>query len=134
MQTAPGSQPQPQPQPWKSTVAGVLTMVIGVIDALAFFGTVVAIILFNNSTRFMDYINDQIYPLTTGWFSAMLIFAAVVFAVVAVLAILGGIEALQRKHWGLALAGAIASIFGPWWPVGITGTVFMALARDEFKS
>ncbi len=129
MQTA----PQPPQQPWKSTVAGVLTLVIGIIDALAFFGTIITIIIFNNSNRFMDYINDQIYPMTTGFFTAMLIFGAVVLAVFAVLAILGAIEALQRKHWGLALAGAVVSIIGPWWPVGITATVFMALGRDEFK-
>ncbi len=133
MQTAPERQPQPQPQPWKSTVAGVLTLVIGAIDVLAFLGTLVAITLFNNSSRFMNYIEDQIYPMTMDWFSAMLIVAAVVFAAAAVLAILGGISALERKRWGLAVAGAIVSIIGPWWPVGIVGTVFTALARDEFK-
>lgn len=131
MQTAP--ERQPQTQPWKSTVAGVLTLVIGAIDLIAFLGTIIAITLFNNSSRFVDYIEDQIYPMTTDWFVAMLIVMAVVFAVAAVLAILGGISALERKRWGLALAGAIVSIIGPWWPIGITGTVFTALARDEFK-
>jgi hypothetical protein len=121
MQTA----PQPQPQPWKSTVAGVVTLVIGGIDVLAFF---------SDASRFMRYVEEQIYPVTLDFFVAMLIVAAVIFAVVAVLAILGGISALERKRWGLALAGSIVAIFGPWWPIGITAVVFTALGRDEFKS
>jgi len=131
MQTAP--ERQPQTQPWKSTVAGVLTLVIGAIDVIAFLGCMITVIFFNNSPRFVNYIEDQIYPMTTDLFNAMMVFAAVVFAVAAVLAILGGISALERKRWGLALAGAIVSIIGPWWPIGVTGTVFTALARDEFK-
>ena len=130
MQTA----PHPQPQPWKSTVAGVLTVVIGGIDVLAFLGSIVVVTLFGASSRFTDYVNDQIYPMTSAFFLGWMIAAAVFFAVVAVLAILGGISALERKRWGLALAGSIVAIFGPWWPIGITAVVFTALGRDEFKS
>jgi hypothetical protein len=125
--------PQPHSQPWKSTVAGVLTLVIGAIDVLACLGSIVTIIVFNSSPRFVDYIEDQVYPMTTDFFTGMMIFAAVVFGIAAIVAILGAISALQRKRWGLALAGAIVSIIGPWWPIGITGTVFAAIARDEFK-
>jgi len=129
MQTA----PQP-PQPWKSTVAGVLTLVVGGIDILAFFASIIMVIFVSQSIRFADYIEEQIYPMTAGFFLSWMIFAVVFFAVIAVLAILGGISALDRKRWGLALAGSIAAIFGPWWPAGILAVIFTALGRDEFRS
>jgi len=48
-----------------------------------------------------------------------------------ILPLLGGIYALQRRKWGLGLAGSIAAIFGSI-PLGIVATVLMALAKDEF--
>ncbi len=132
MQTAP--QPQPQPQPWKSTVGGVLTLVIGGLDALGFFAMVVIAALVGASVDFTNYIEDQIYPMAASFFMAWMIALAVVLAILAVLTILGGISALSRKRWGLALAGSIAAILGPWWPVGITALIFIAIGRDEFKS
>ncbi|GAG33364.1 unnamed protein product, partial [marine sediment metagenome] len=48
-----------------------------------------------------------------------------------VVAIIGGIFALRRKLWGLALAGAICAI-----PcsaaLGILATIFVSLGRREF--
>ncbi len=129
MQTA----PQPQLQPWKSTVGGILILIVGGIDALAFLGTLLAAILLNSLSSFMDYVEAQIYPVTLDFFSALMIGLAVFFAVVAIVAILGGISALQRKRWGLALAGAIVSVFGTWF-LGIPAVVFIAIGRDEFKS
>ena len=48
-------------------------------------------------------------------------------------ALVGGICALQRRHWGFALFGAICSI--PPLPsiVGIVAIVLVALSRDEFE-
>jgi hypothetical protein len=57
---------------------------------------------------------------------------ALPFAVVGILAIVGGIYALQRKIWGLALAGSIAAFF-PSWILGIAAIVFIALSKNEFE-
>jgi hypothetical protein len=56
------------------------------------------------------------------------------------IAIVGGIFAIRRKFWGLALAGAICAIVPPhpwgyltWTPVlGILAVVFVALSKNEF--
>jgi uncharacterized protein (DUF697 family) len=48
-----------------------------------------------------------------------------------VLAIIGGIFAVQRKNYGMALIGAIAALF-PGWIFGLGAIVFTAISRDEF--
>ena len=58
--------------------------------------------------------------------------SAIFLAIVGILPLLGGIYALQRRKWGLGLAGSIAAIFGST-PLGIAATVLMALAKDEFE-
>lgn len=63
---------------------------------------------------------------------------AVPLAVFSILSIVGGIYVVQRKIWGLALAGSIAAIFASipllgGLPVGITGTILTALSKNEFE-
>jgi hypothetical protein len=48
-----------------------------------------------------------------------------------ILAIVGGIYAIRRKGWGLALAGGICSIF-PSQVLGVLAVVFIAISRKEF--
>ena len=48
-----------------------------------------------------------------------------------ILAIIGGIYAIRRKGWGLALAGAICSVF-PSQIMGVLAVVFIAISRKEF--
>jgi len=45
----------------------------------------------------------------------------------------GGVYALQRKKWGLALVGSIAAFFPPKWILGIAAIVLTVLAREEFE-
>jgi len=56
-----------------------------------------------------------------------------ILALIGVLAIVGGVYALKKKHWGLALAGAIASdiVFSP---CGIPALIFVCLGKDEFTT
>jgi hypothetical protein len=44
----------------------------------------------------------------------------------------GGIYALKRKVWGLALAGCICALIGPW-ILGIPAIIFVALGKNEFE-
>lgn len=56
-----------------------------------------------------------------------------IVVLIGVLAIVGGIFALKRKHWGWALAGAIAGnvVFSP---CGIPGLIFVCLGKEEFTA
>ncbi len=61
--------------------------------------------------------------------------------VLGLIAIAGGIFALRRRGWGLALAGAVCAVFPThpygsliWTPViGILAIVFVALSKNEFS-
>ena len=53
------------------------------------------------------------------------------YLVLGALGIAGGIVALKKKAWGLALTGAIAACL-TFFPVGIAATVYIGMARPEF--
>ncbi len=62
--------------------------------------------------------------------------AGLVFLVLNLVVIAGGIAALRRRLWGLALAGGILGILVGGFIIGnllaIVGTITVALARREF--
>jgi hypothetical protein len=62
----------------------------------------------------------------------VLLLLPLAFLAMGALGIAGGICALQRRKWGLALAGAIAVVL-PTSYLGIAALVLVALARDEFE-
>jgi hypothetical protein len=51
--------------------------------------------------------------------------------ILSILALIGGIFAIRRKAWGLALAGAIAAVM-VFFPIGVVSVVFISMARLEF--
>jgi hypothetical protein len=100
---------------WKPTVAGILSIIAGSIGVII--GIVVAAVG------------------GIGWFFAMPWFSAIAapIIVVGVIAIIGGIYALRREFWGLALAGSICALLGPWAILGILAIIFVSLGKGEFK-
>lgn len=54
------------------------------------------------------------------------------FALTGILAVIGGISALNKKRWGLALVGAIAGTI-TFLPVGIPAIIYTTLAKPEFS-
>lgn len=105
---------------WMPMTAGILDIIsgsCGLIGALVF-------IFLGGVMRFVPDVPPFLWPIFTA--------LAVPFAIVGILAIVGGIYALQRKIWGLALAGSIAAFF-PSWILGIAAIVFTALSKNEFE-
>jgi hypothetical protein len=60
-----------------------------------------------------------------------LLIAGIVIAVLGIIAIVGGISAIRRGSFGLALAGAICSL--PSGTFGVLAIIFVALASREFE-
>jgi hypothetical protein len=107
-------------QPAKKTgtimVAGILDIIDGCLSLLGVLGLIVAI----------ANVSDE--PDTL----AILVPIAVLLAFKGILAIVGGIYALQRKNWVMALIGAIAAAL-PFSLLGIAALILTALSRDQFK-
>jgi len=103
---------------WKPTAAGILAIIGGALIMLA----ALAISLFVPVAAPFRYAFVSVGAIVLLWLAA------------GVMAIIGGIFALQRRHWGLALAGAVCALVPPATLLGIMSTVFVALAREEFET
>jgi len=116
---------------WKPIVAGILDIISGAVGLIAVVGLIIAIgITGGFYIPGMEYIPKFVPSLLTG--------IAVPLAIFSIMSLVGGIYAVQRKIWGLALAGSITSIFASipllgGLPVGITATILTALSKDEFE-
>jgi len=56
-----------------------------------------------------------------------------ILALIGALAIVGGVFAIKKKHWAIALAGAIAATT-TFFPCGIPAVIFVCLGKEEFTA
>ena len=100
---------------WKPTAAGILCIIAGVIGVIT--GIVVAVV---------GGIIGAFFGGAWGAFGVPSI-------ILGIIAIVGGSYALRRKIWGLALAGSICALLGPWAILGILAIIFVSLGKGEFE-
>jgi hypothetical protein len=125
---------QTKQKTWKPTVAGILNIVNGSLCLLGVFGVTIGAIFLSASSYWWGMIERDVYPMTIGFIVGLLIAIAVFLTIIGILSLLGGISALQRKRWGLALAGSIAGIFCNSAILGILALIFNVMSKDEFTS
>ncbi len=104
---------------WMPTAAGILDIVAGCL------GLFVALLLVFLAAA------GPIVPDIPPYVSSVLGALTVPMAILGILAIVGGIYALKRKIWGLALAGSIAAFFCSW-ILGLLAVIFIAVSKKEF--
>ena len=112
---------------WMPTAAGILDIIsgcCGLIASLAFLSMGALIRYMPDLSTEADVPVELLVPIFT--------FLAFPFAILGILAIVGGIFALRRKIWGLALTGSIAALF-PSWILGLPAIVLTALSKKEFE-
>jgi hypothetical protein len=100
---------------WKPTVGGILAIIAGALEVIM--GLVIS--AFGSIGWFFGM----------GWMSAI----GAPLIVFGIIAIVGGIYALKRSIWGLALAGSICALVGPWGLLGLLAIIFVSLGKGEFK-
>jgi hypothetical protein len=111
---------------WMPTVAGILNIITGGLTLLGVILVSVSIGVFYSSAY--NTFGNQDIP--AGIWVAIFL-PAVILSIVA---IVGGVYAIRRRIWGLALAGAICSLLTIWaWPLGIAAIVLLALSKHEFN-
>jgi hypothetical protein len=106
---------------WKPTVAGILAILAGALQVIV--GIAIAAV---------SGIGGALIGIgwLTGWLGAAISAPLIVFGIIA---IIGGIYALRRNIWGLALAGSICALIGPWFILGVLAIIFVSLGKREFK-
>ena len=75
--------------------------------------------------------------LPAGVEAGTLVFCGAIGAILCILAIIGGVMAIQRQNWAFALVGSILGLISAWaWIIGsvlcLIALVLIAIARDEF--
>lgn len=114
-------------KPPKPIIAGSLSMFSGGISLIGFIGLLIASIA-------LGWIAADV----TGWLPGMnialsiLIILCVFLLFIGVLALQGGIYAVQRKKWGLALVGSLCALI-PTFVLGLAAIIVITLSKDEFK-
>ena len=117
---------------WKPKTAGILTIIAGAAGIGA--GALIALyagILGTGAAILGGFVEEWI-GVSMGALAGIIgIFGAASIGVGTV-AIIGGIFALRRRVWGLALASAILAIFSMT-PLGILATIFVSMGKKEFE-
>ncbi len=100
---------------WKPTVGGILAIIGGAIETIL--GLVIATVG------------------SIGWFFGVPWVSAIgaPLIILGIIAIVGGTYALRRRIWGLAIAGSICALIGPWGLLGLLAIIFVSLGKGEFE-
>ena len=110
----------------KPTVAGILNIITGA------FGIIGAIFMFIGFSVVSGGWGIPGMEDVPGFVPGVVLGMAIPSLLIAILALVGGIFAVQRKQWGWTLAGSIAAIV-VFLPLGIASTVLSAQSKNEFE-
>ena len=114
----------------KATVAGILDITAGIFGLV---GAIPLLVLAFGGATVLGMVPEPeanrlaILPLVLFLPLALLGFVA------GIVAIFGGMAALNRRRWGVSVAGALAAVFG-FFPGGVAAVVFTILAEPEFRA
>jgi hypothetical protein len=113
---------------WMPAAGGILNIISGVFGILGSFVFIFISTFMNSFDNFYTDPGIVDFPMALWWF------AAAYLIITSIVALVGGIFAVQKKLWGLSLAGSIAAILQGGNILGIISTAFIALSKKEFKS
>jgi len=114
---------------WKTTTAGILAIVAGAIGVTEWVWVAVLEVLRYGWSAVGDFLG----------LGAILPAVAAVALAIRIVAVVGGVVALRRKSWGLALAGSVCAMFSSVFlvilnvPLGVAAIVLIALGKGEFE-
>ena len=114
----------------KPIAAGVLNIIAGVLGIIGAIGMFIGFSFITSSWSIGGVeVEFEAFP---SFVENIILGLAIPSLIIAILALVGGIFAVQRKQWGLALAGSIAAILSLF-PLGIASTVLTSMSQDEFE-
>jgi len=112
---------------WRPTTAGVLEIVAGALQIVAGTTTVLVAGGVAGGLRIAELPKFAVMiplPLISA--------VGIPLLIIGTISVVGGISALRRKHWGLALAGGICALVPLQTILGILSIIFVTMSRDEF--
>lgn len=109
----------------KPIIAGVLEIIAGVLGLLAALSLLIVVGMTGGS---LDTPMGPMPAFVPGLIKSM----GILTILFAILSLVGGIFAVQRKLWGLALAGSIGAILTAF-ILGIPAIILTAISKKEFE-
>ena len=110
----------------KATVAGILDITAGI---FGFVGGIPLLVLALGGAAVLGMVPEP----EANRLAILPLPLALVGFVAGLVAIFGGMAALNKRRWGLSVAASIAAVFS-FFPVGIAAVVFTILAEPEFRA
>jgi len=110
-----------------SIVSGVLGFIFGV--GCAVLWTYMARLMFFQPYMYRESGLEEMYWIITGVYAGF----GGLWAILGIVAIVGGVYGYKKKAWPMALAGAIAATI-TFFPCGIAAVIFISMSRPEFHS
>jgi hypothetical protein len=129
---------------WKATTGGILEIIAGSTAlcigslVLSLRGTLASLNWGKLSGNWMwrEHGMGKLYILRVlqeaGLLHTALLIAGIVCLVLGAITLAGGIHAIKRRRWGLALAGSILAVPTSG-PLGVLAIIFISLGKKEFK-
>ena len=114
----------------KATVAGILDITAGIFGLV---GGIPLLVLALGGAAVLGMVSDPEANRLAFLPMALFLPLALLGFLSGFIAIIGGVSAINRRRWGLSVAGAIAAVFG-FFPVGIAAVIFTILAEPEFRA
>jgi hypothetical protein len=117
----------------KAKTAGILSIISGAFGVLGLGWALLGLFMMGSMFRggIMPYAPPREFFIV---FTVVYILIGLCSLLLGVLAIIGGIFAIKKKRWGLALAGAIAGTV-TFFPCGIPAIILISMAKQmEFST
>jgi hypothetical protein len=125
-------QTQPQQSPSMMPVlAGILLILTGLLGLLTWVSAI------SVDTSMIQGILPSNSPITAEQLQSFLLVCGIIGSILSIIALAGGIVALRRKGWGLAMIGSILGLFtiGPYFLASILaliGLIILVISRKDF--
>jgi len=127
--TAPPAQPAPQQKSAMPTAGGALLVIAGILGIIMWAQMAVA----GGEVTQLPGVPADMADMMAG----AIIACGVIGIILSIIALLGGVMALQRKKWGIALAGSILGLFTLGYLIGsilsLIALILIAISRKEFQ-
>lgn len=106
-------------KPKKDSVLPMVGGALIIVGALVYFYWAYGLAVAGNALGFMPFNIDDILTV-----------CGVIFAVLGIISVLGGVFALMKKHYGLAVLGGVFSIVSI---LGLVGLILVIVGKDSFE-
>lgn len=121
-----------------SKIGGIFSIISGGIGAIGGFLILAVAFMFRSAidVSVSPFYYDYDYYYADEFFSVFVVVYVIIGIVtlaISALGVVGGIYALKRQNWGLALAGSIAGCL-TFFFCGVPAVVFIAMAKPEFDA